>query len=583
MASVVVPLALFGLAAWFDRARLLEDAFGNAERTVALLREHTLKAVETNELLVRQLDQRTRGLTWSEIRDQGAALLAEMYKMHEELPQISALALTDAEGRLWAASIPLSVSAGGYTLISDRELWAAQRAADRGTFISTPYKGSATGRQNFGISRRRSSADGSFDGTVHAAVAVSYFTDFWKQVTVGQSGGSVTLVRTDGEMLARLPELTGSLPRLIASSSPLMQALDRQPQSGSYRSASSVDGVDRVYAYARVGQYPVVVGYGIATASVLTVWRQHVLLLGSASVLAAAALSMLVLLAMRQTRALAEAQARQFAAEAAARQAQRMELLGQLAASVAHDFANVAQAVCSGAAMIERSSDPDRMQSFAGLVRQAGERGGAIARRMLDFSRKNDAAEPEAEATDIAGTVADLCNLLSGTSGPLHSLDCNIQREGLPATVRGSRRDVEAALMNLAANARDAMPTGGKITVGVAPDIVEVGGRIPGLAPGLYARISITDTGEGMPPHVLERASEAFFTTKPRGKGTGLGLSGARGFAEQAGGRLQIESELGQGTTVTLWLPDNATALAVDLGGNVTPLRLRKVGDDPNG
>ena len=126
--------------------------------------------------------------------------------------------------------------------------------------------------------------------------------------------------------------------------------------------------------------------------------------------------------------------------------------------------------------------------------------------------------------------------------------------------------------MNLVVNARDAMPGGGSVSVRVVGGVVgagpDAGSAHPaGLAPGHYAtRVSVRDTGQGMPPDVLQRAGELFFTTKPRGRGTGLGLAGTRGFAERAGGALRIESQLGQGTAVTFWLP-GARLPAADAGG----------------
>ncbi|GAA0569957.1 ATP-binding protein [Craurococcus roseus] len=592
-ASVAVPALLFAGAAWYDRAQLLRGLEDDARGAAAVLREHALKALETHELLVRQLDRRTQGMGWDEIRAASAALSAEMRAMHAGLPQVSALALTDAEGRQWAASLPLGP--GGYVSVAHREFWSAQREADRGTFISRAYVGMTTQRSNFGISRRRTTSDGAFDGTVHVAVAASYFTGFWAEAARGQAGVAISLVRTDGEVLARFPEAAGALPRLPPQTSPLMLRLGQGLPGATYRSTSSIDGVERVFAYARAGDYPVVVGYGVPVASALAAWRQHLLALGAVCALAATALALAVLSAMRQARRLAAEQERRAAAEDTARQGQRLELLGQLAAGVAHDFANVAQAVQGGARLIEQNAgDPDRVRSLARMLDEAAGRGAALTRRMLDFARRDrgadgagkDDAEP---ATDPAEAVSSVCQLLSRTLGAPHRLRCYMEAGGLPALVRGDRGELEAAVMNLAVNARDAMPGGGEVAVRAAPERVSGGaGRAGGagrpperLAPGLYARVSVSDTGVGLSPEALARAGEPFFTTKPRGRGTGLGLAMARGFAERAGGALAIETALGRGTTVTLWLPAAVAAAggAPQPGGewppdgNVTRLR----------
>jgi signal transduction histidine kinase len=201
-------------------------------------------------------------------------------------------------------------------------------------------------------------------------------------------------------------------------------------------------------------------------------------------------------------------------------------------------------------------------------------RGDALTRRMLDFARTgNDGGHP-ASVADPADTVAGMCELLSRTTGPDLRLRCRVEPAWLPERVRGSRAELEAAVMNLVANARDAMKDGGEIFVLVESERV-VAPHPAGLKPGLYARVSVIDTGEGMPPEVLARAGEPFFTTKPRGKGTGLGLSAVRGFAETAGGAMRVESAPGRGTTVTLWLPDAAATRDEPSwsGDNITPLR----------
>ncbi|CAH2602804.1 Histidine kinase [Rhodovastum atsumiense] len=575
LACVGVPLLLFAGAAWFDRDRLLDQAHENTQRTTAMLREHALKAIETSDLLVRQLDLRTRAMSWEEIRAQSGLLSVEMQAMHASLPQISALALSDAQGRQWAVSVPLGTGSNGYNLVTGREFWSAQQDADRGTFISRAFIGNQTKRRNFGISRRRAAPDDSFNGTVHAAVGVAYFTDFWKEAVGGNAGASVTLVRDDGEILARHPEPASPLPRLAAPDSSLMRHLATQSQAGVYRARSSIDGTDRIHAYARLGRYPLVVVHGTAVATVQATWMQHVVVLGSVCALAAFALAFLVLLAMRQNRHLTREQAHRAAAETSARQSQRMELLGQLTAGVAHDVSNVVQAVIAGAELIEKSQDPERMRSLARMVCQAGERGQVLTRRMLDFARRDGADGDDGTAvTDPAEAVGGISELMSRTLGQAHRLRCEIERQGLPTLVRGGRGGLEVGLMNLAANARDAMPAGGEIVIRLAPE--RVAGRHPArLVPGLYVRVSVADTGEGMPPKVLARAGEAFFTTKPRGKGTGLGLSSVRGFAESAGGALRIESEPGRGTTVTFWLPAAAEDTREDPASNVLPLRAR--------
>jgi two-component system NtrC family sensor kinase len=322
-----------------------------------------------------------------------------------------------------------------------------------------------------------------------------------------------------------------------------------------------------------VGGYPLAIAYGVPVAAVIAVWTQHMLTLGVICALAVGAIAVTILLAIRQTRRLATEQARRAAAETSALQAQRMELLGQIAAGVAHDFANVIQVVDSMGRLIAGSDDKDRMRSFANTVIHAADRGRALTRNMLDFARHDSVAGDMPTATNPAEAVQEVCDLLARSLGHAHRLRCDVQVEGLPKLVRGDRAGLEVAVMNLVANSRDAMPGGGEIVVRIVPCLV-AGPHPAGLVPGSYAHVSVTDAGSGMAPEVLARAGEAFFTTKPRGKGTGLGLAGARGFDERAGGALRVESEQGTGTTVGIWLPSLETQPEPTASGsNVSVLR----------
>jgi signal transduction histidine kinase/CheY-like chemotaxis protein len=260
---------------------------------------------------------------------------------------------------------------------------------------------------------------------------------------------------------------------------------------------------------------------------------------------------------------LAEAQVRK---EVAAREqaqtqaahAERMTALGQLAGGIAHDFNNVLQAVSGGAALIGRhAEDLDYVRRRARLIEDAVERGGAISRRLLAFARRDVLS---AEAIDGGELVTQVGELLA------HTIDASIKIEiDAPKTASrfvADRLQLETVLLNLAANARDAMPKGGALTISAAGEILDSDLEAPPLKTGRYVRISVADSGSGMDAATLARAGQPFFTTKPRGKGTGLGLSMARGFAEQSGGGLSIASEPGRGTVVTLWLPQEEIGAA---------------------
>jgi len=238
--------------------------------------------------------------------------------------------------------------------------------------------------------------------------------------------------------------------------------------------------------------------------------------------------------------------------EARLAQAQRIEALGQLAGGIAHDFNNVLQAVTSGLSLIHsRSADAAAVKRFAGMAADAAERGASITGRLLTFARRGALrAEPISPLPLLDG----LRELLAHTLGV--GIEMRIAADPDLPTLLADKGQLETVLVNLAVNARDAMPEGGTLMLAAASEAVPDAGAHPaGLASGGYLRLSVSDTGAGMSAATLARASEPFFTTKPSGQGTGLGLAMARGFAHQSGGGFMIESAPGQGTTVTLWFP----------------------------
>ena len=222
-------------------------------------------------------------------------------------------------------------------------------------FVSRPYVGQNTGRLNFAISKRRTTPDGSFDGTVHVAVTVSYFQDFWATATRGMADASVSLVRGDGEVLARFPEFREGMPRLKTPTSGVMAALAVGKLAGTFRTMSPVDGVERIVAFRKIPAYPVTITASVAVLSVLADWWRDLAVLGAVSVTAAIALAFAVLAAIWQTRRLAAEQDRRAAAELVAREGQQLKILGHLAAGVAHDFRNILQSVASSAELIEKA------------------------------------------------------------------------------------------------------------------------------------------------------------------------------------------------------------------------------------
>jgi PAS domain S-box-containing protein len=234
-------------------------------------------------------------------------------------------------------------------------------------------------------------------------------------------------------------------------------------------------------------------------------------------------------------------------------QSQKLEAIGRLTGGVAHDFNNLLMAV-SGALELLRKRIPDdeKLTKLVDNAMQGIQRGTTLTQRMLAFARRQDLRP---DAVDVARLVGGLTDMLERTLGPSISIEAAFPEKLPPILI--DENQLELAILNLAVNAKDAMPDGGRLSI--TADEAE-GGQNAVLAAGRYVRLSISDTGEGMDAATLARAMEPFFTTKGVGKGTGLGLAMVRGLSEQSGGTVTIQSEPGKGTTVTMWIPVSPTA-----------------------
>ncbi|TAV23668.1 PAS domain-containing sensor histidine kinase (plasmid) [Rhizobium ruizarguesonis] len=230
-------------------------------------------------------------------------------------------------------------------------------------------------------------------------------------------------------------------------------------------------------------------------------------------------------------------------------QSQKMEAIGQLTGGIAHDFNNLLMAVLGSLEILKKRMPRDlSLTSLVDNAMQGAQRGAALTQRMLAFSRRQ---ELHMEPIDVSGLVRGMVDMLSRSLGPLTVIETSLPVR-LP-TILTDPNQLEMAILNLVVNARDAMPSGGRIVLRACEESLP-SGKGP-LSPGRYVRIAVIDEGEGMDAKTLEQAITPFFTTKGVGKGTGLGLSMVQGLASQSGGRLVMKSSLGEGTTAELWFP----------------------------
>jgi len=237
-------------------------------------------------------------------------------------------------------------------------------------------------------------------------------------------------------------------------------------------------------------------------------------------------------------------------AQEALRQSQKLEAMGQLTGGVAHDFNNLLTPIVGSLDLLRRKGvGTDRERRLIEGAIKSADRARMLVQRLLAFARRQPL---QATAIDLGKLVRDLQDLIASTCGPRVQVTVDIA-EDLPPAIADANQ-MEMALLNLAVNARDAMEEGGKLTIQARSEVVQADNPL-GLAEGVFVRLSVVDTGTGMDQTTISKAIEPFFTTKGVGQGTGLGLSMVHGLAAQLGGGLSIDSELGRGTSIHLWLP----------------------------
>jgi PAS domain S-box-containing protein len=245
------------------------------------------------------------------------------------------------------------------------------------------------------------------------------------------------------------------------------------------------------------------------------------------------------------------------------RQSQKMEAVGQLTGGLAHDFNNLLAGISGSLELISmrmKQGKRDDLDRYMHVAQNATRRAAALTHRLLSFSRRQTLAP---RATNVNHLVGDMLDLINRTVGPAVQVEAVYQDDLWPALVDQSQ--LENALLNLCINARDAMPAGGRITIATGNQALDARmARDIGLTEGDYMRMCVTDTGVGMAPDVIAKVFEPFFTTKPLGQGTGLGLSMIYGFAKQSGGQVQIDSQVNQGTSVSIYLPRHWGAVDAD-------------------
>ncbi|HEY7246448.1 MAG TPA: ATP-binding protein [Xanthobacteraceae bacterium] len=548
IASVVLPTVLFAWASWLAYRYEYAIADERIERSLDILHEHTLKVFQTVERSIAEVDEIMRGLSDEAIRDDQPRLHDRLQRIVAGLPQLRAIFLVDRNGEPLVSSQLAQVPTGFN--VRDRSFFQVHIASHAGIFVSEVISPRLTAFNTpfFVLSRRRPTVDGSFDGIVAVAVLPQYFEEFYALID-HSPGSAYALLRADGSFLARYPEMQDR-ERVLAPGSGLHAAISAGWERVIYTVAhSQIDSAERRIGFLKLEGFPVYVVAGIEASAIRAEWLGT---MGSHLIFGLPATCLLLLiigLALKRTRRLHAEADRREAAEAALRQAQRLEAVGKLTGGVAHDFNNLLMVVSGSVERLRRDLKEPKHVRLLDMIATATKRGESLTRQLLAFSRRQTLAPSVIDLNQHLPELKDLLNRsLRG------DITTEVEVRGEACAIKVDANELELALLNLAVNARDAMPGGGALRITAEPVVLDGKPGEQGLQ-GDFVAIRVSDSGRGIPPEVLPHVFEPFFTTKDVGKGTGLGLSQVFSFAKQAGGAVAITSAIGRGTVVTLYLP----------------------------
>jgi signal transduction histidine kinase/CheY-like chemotaxis protein len=556
------------------RAAMVENAEHQVSRLDLVFAEQTGRAVETVDFILRDVAD-AMGQVPPGSQPDAVAVNDMLRHWVEGVHQVRGVCITDAAGKVIYSSGP--PMAGDVPAAIRAALVWHRAHPEGGLHFSVPLR-ETDGVWTVLMTRRINAEDGSLAGLVSARLDTRYFEDFYRAVQLRQ-GGTILLHLRDGTVLARYPHNDAVIGTSYAALPPFKDIL-AHAQEGVVIMDSPLDGSRRIVAIRALQAFPLAVNISLDEGMVLASWRRQVAIFGTGALLACVALVWLLFQLARRTRdverlvvefrgakeaaelanqRLIEQMEERERAEAALHQAQRIEALGRLTGGVAHDFNNLLTVVRGNIELLARQSGLDRDgRELLGAMRTAAERGATLTGQLLAFARRQPLIP---RPVDLRSVFEGMQDLLRSALGNSILLETHAAPDLWPAMVDATQ--IELVVLNLAINARDAMPRGGVVSIQLANAVLGAPKRPGEPVAGDYVAVIVRDQGVGMSPEGLARAFEPFFTTKESGVGSGLGLSQVYGTAQQSGGGVQINSALGLGTAVTVYLPRASSAAEV--------------------
>lgn len=550
--SVLLPLLAFVGIAWWGYQRARHEAEATVTHAAQMAQEQARDAFD----IAAKLADRADSVSATMQVDDEARMHQRLADIAYGLPFVLYLTVWDEHGHPLARSDIYPSDPA--TTIADRDFFQRLGGDRTGKAIVSEL---IVGRQshqkltNFAI--RRSSPDGSFRGVVAVSLAPSFFTDFYRGASSDRPMGvaSYALVRIDGDILASWPS-SSEARTVVGPDSPSLAAIRRGEAAGLHESRAGADQAPRLIAFRRVEGRPLYVVAGVSGRAMYASWLRFVALLAAVLLPTTAGLVYVSWVALkktqRETQTALELQdhiQRRASAERSMLQSQKLETLAVVTAGVAHDFNNLL-AIVGASLHVHKRKHPELAhdKQVEAMVRSV-QSGVRLTRQLLSFTRKQ---AMRAEIVELQTWLPSIEGLVQTTPGPNISWRCTVESDTSPVLVDAG--ELELAIINLVVNARHAMPAGGSLALRA--------GNAPVSSPGMPALvdIAVSDSGVGIPQDLIAKVTEPFFTTREKGVGSGLGLTQVQGFCTQSGGRLEITSTEGAGTTVRIFLPAQAAA-----------------------
>lgn len=555
LVSVVVSLGAFALAAWLDYANILGDARRNAQQTAFMVRGHALAVFQANEVLMDRVQELLGHQEDALLRAHERELHLQLKSLTSAVPQAEAVMVWDRDGQPLLSNIYYPVPHD--VTIAQRPYFLAQKNAKLAHFVTAPLQGVIGKQVVISFSQRRENGDGTFEGLVSVSLSPRYLTDFYREVFAEDPSRLVALFHQDGNLIAHYPT-EATPPRTLPTDSPVMKAMAEGIASG-VSMVVSPDGNSRLVAFSKVDPYPVFVHITMDYSFLMRQWHEDLLVDAAFVLPAMLCLLLITWIALQRTRRehaavlhWREEVARRAAIADELRQAHKLEAVGQLTSGIAHDFNNLLHIVRMNTSLLDmKLSGASELRIPLASIRKALDTGQRLTQHLLGFSRRQ---ELQPLSMDLAQALPSICELLKQSLPPNIKLRTEIAPGTWPVEV--DRAELELALLNMTINARDAMPDGGTITLGMRNVLKDDTELVDAGLPNVdFVAVSVADTGPGIPPEIIDRIFDPFFTTKESGKGTGLGLSRIYGFAQQSRGKARALSPAGGGAKVILYFP----------------------------